>query len=228
MFLENNISDLSIVSTPKPAPSSGKGSISGYLEEDDGTTDGRSKETQKIRRVAGAGVSARRVENTGRGKEEILTLVAYVFTDENGEFNLPNLPTGIYRLNIQYPGYPMDETSFLTITIGEALQSQVSVEATVQEGKINVRKRVITGVVGEDFNVEVYPNPAVDVIQLRFAASVKGRQIAIKDLSGREVHSAVAENKEAEINVANLKQGFYIIRIQEKGTTVKTLKLSIE
>jgi hypothetical protein len=81
--------DLNIISELKPGPPSGKGIISGFVEEDDGTGNGRTKKPQ---RVSSAGVSARRVENTGRGKEEKLTLVAYVFTNQNGEFEITNLP----------------------------------------------------------------------------------------------------------------------------------------
>lgn len=229
LFIESNLNDLDIVSTPEPLPSSGRGSISGYLEEDDGTGEGRIKKTKKPRRVSGAGVSARRVERTGRGKEEILTLVAHVFTDENGEFTLPNLPEGEYRINIQYPGYPMDETSFITIMIGAALQSHVSVEAKVEEGKINVRKRVITGVNDlEDYKAEVYPNPAVDIVHLKFNGEAKGRVIALMDANGKTLTLTPAENKEETINVQQLNNGIYFLRINEKGTTLKTFKLSIE
>jgi hypothetical protein len=165
--VSNNLANLDITSQLEPLPPTGIGSISGFLEEDDGT--GRVK---KPKRVSNAGVSARRVENTGRGKEEILTLVAYVFTDQNGEFNLPTLPTGTYRLNIQYPGYPMDETSFITIQIGTALQSQVAVAAHVEGGKINVKKLIITGFAeNQDYKVQVFPNPAVDYIKIGFENS---------------------------------------------------------
>jgi hypothetical protein len=229
LFLENNLNGLDITSTLKPSAPSGRGSISGYFEEDDGTTGGRLKKTLKPRRVSGAGVSARKVERTGRGKEEILTLVAHVFTDENGEFTLPNLPTGEYRINIQYPGYPMDETSFITIIIGEALQSQVSVEAKVENGKINVRKRVITGINNsEDYKVDVYPNPAVDIVHLKFGGKVKGRVIALMDSTGKMLTLTPAENKEEVLNVQQLNNGIYFLHINEKGTTLKTLKLSIE
>jgi hypothetical protein len=226
LSVENDISDLNIISVLEPAPALGRGSISGYLEEDDGT--GRLSKIQRARRVSGAGVSVRRVENTGRGKAEILTLVAYVFTDENGEFVLPNLPTGEYRLNIQYPGYPMDESSFITIPIGTALQSQVSVEAMVQNGKINVRKRVITGVAETgNYAVQVYPNPAVDFIHLRFEGAAE-RMISLTDLHGRAVVSTGAQEAEAVVNVQRAGKGIYLLVVKEEGVVVRTFKVSIE
>lgn len=225
LYLEDNINDLTITSQLKPGPPSGRGSISGFLEEEleEG---GRMK---KPARVSNAGVSARRVENTGRGKKEILTLVAYVFTDEDGEFSMPNLPTGEYRLNIQYPGYPMDEKSFINIPIGTALQSQVSVEAHVIEGKINVRKLIITGYDDtEHYDVQVFPNPAVDFVKLNFGEASTGRSVVLTDMGGRNLLSTTAESKEATVNVQQLKSGIYLLRIQQNGLSVKTLKLSIE
>lgn len=225
--LENNIDTLDIVSQVEPGPPSGRGSISGYLQEDDGT--GRLEGVERSKRVARAGVSARRVERTGRTKEEILTLVAYVFTDENGEFNLPNLPTGEYRINFQYPGYPMDETSFTTITIGTALESQVSVEANVLNGKINVRKLIITGVYeAENYHAEVFPNPAVEYVQLKFAGEVDSRVITLTDLQGKLLYTAEAHDKEMIVNVSNLAKGIYLLNISEQGQRVKSLKVSIE
>ncbi len=224
VFLENHVSNLNIVSALEPLPSSGHGFIAGFLEEE--VPDGRA---MKPKRVAGAGVSVRRVENTGRGKGEVLTLVAYVFTDENGEFTLPNLSPANYRLNIQYPGYPMDETSFITVPIGTGLQSQVSVEAHVQEGKINVRKMIITGFDdSEKFQVKVFPNPAIDVIHLEFDETSPDRTIDMTGLSGNGVMAEKADGKNADIIVRQLPKGLYVLRIRQGSATVKTLKVSIE
>lgn len=227
LFLENNINDLDIVSQLEPGPPSGRGSISGYLQEDDGT--GRIHDPEKNKRISNAGVAARRVERTGRNKEEILTLVAYVFTNEDGEFILPNLPIGEYRINFQYPGYPMDETSFTTILIGTAFDSQVIVEANVINDKINVRKLVITGLYeSEYYHAEVYPNPAVDHIDFRFGANVSGRVITLSDMNGRTIQSVRADLQEVSVNVKPFRKGLYILRIKENGVEVKTLKVSIE
>jgi hypothetical protein len=227
LILEDNVTNLDIVSQLEPGPPSGRGSISGYLQEDDGT--GRLQETERNKRVARAGVSARRVENTGRTKGEILTLVAYVFTDENGEFTLPNLPQGNYRINFQYPGYPMDESSYTTVTIGSALESQVMVEASVVDGKINVRKLVVTGTYeAENYHAEVFPNPAVESLHLKFAGEVQSRAVTLTSLQGKVLYSANASDKDVALNVSHLQTGIYLLQITEGGRKVKTVKVSIE
>jgi hypothetical protein len=228
LFLGNNLSNLEIVSNLKPLPTSGRGSISGTLEEDDGIA-GRKTQTQKAKRVSGAGVTVRRVERTGRGKEELLTLVAHIFTDEDGQFVLPNLPTGEYRLNIQYPGYPMDEKSYITIPIGTGLQSQVSVEASIVDGKINVRKRIITGIDDiENYHADIYPNPAVDFIRLSFGGNATGRVVTLIDANGKPLATTKAEEKETTVSVQQFIKGIYFLHVKEKGVTLKTFKVSIE
>lgn len=227
LVLVDNVDTLDILSQLEPGPPSGKGSISGYLQEDDGT--GRVLDPEKNKRVAKAGVSARRVERTGRTKEEILTLVTYVFTNENGEFTLPNLPEGEYRLNFQYPGYPMDYTSYTTITIGTAFESQVMVEANVLNGMINVRKLVITGLYeAENYHAEVYPNPAVSYIRLKFAGAVKGRAVTLTDMQGKTVDTVSADERDVTVDLHHFRKGLYILKVNEYGVNVKTLKISIE
>jgi hypothetical protein len=227
LFLENNIADLDIYSALEPGPPSGRGMISGTLEEE--VADGSGGRTKRPRGVRQVGVSARRVQNTGRAKEEILTLVAYVFTDEEGKFTLPNLPTGTYRLNFQYPGYPMDETSDVTLVIGDGLQSQITVEAKVLDGKINVRKRIITGLYdSEKFQVKLFPNPAVDYINLYFDSESKERTLDLTAISGQKIMNELAEQKEVQLNIQHLEPGIYLLRVKQSGIVVKTLKVVIE
>jgi hypothetical protein len=227
LFLENNLTDLNITSQIEPGPPSGRGVISGYLQEDDGT--GRVKDPEKNKRVAQAGVSARRVERTGRTKGEILTLVAYVFTNEEGEFTLPNLSVGEYRLNFEYPGYPMNHASYTTVMIGTAFESQVMVEASVIDGKISVSKLVITGLYeAEGYQADVFPNPAVEYIQMKFPREANGRVITFSDMTGRTVQQVSAEQKEATLDVKDFQKGVYILQINENGVRVKTVKVSIE
>jgi hypothetical protein len=227
IFLANNLTSVDITSSLEPSAPSGRGMISGYLEEDDGS--GRLNEEQRAKRVAGAGASVRRVEQVGRGQEEKLTLVAYVYTDENGEFILPNLPTGEYRLNLQYPGYPMDPNSFITIPIGSGLQSQVNVQANVVNTKIVVKKLIITGILEhEQYSVNLFPNPAVQFVKLQFKNESSSRTITLFDERGNLIVSDRAQGLESTVDVSQLAKGFYLIKVKEKDAPTRTFKLSIE
>ena len=123
----------------------------------------------------------------------------------------------------------MDETSFTTITIGTALESQVMVEANVIDGKINVQKLIITGLYeAENYHAEVFPNPTVAYVHLKFAGEVQSRMINLSDLQGKVLYSASATEKEVTVNVSHLPKGIYLLNIAEGSRKVKTLKLSIE
>jgi Leucine-rich repeat (LRR) protein len=208
---------------PESVPA-GQGVITGYVEED--TDDGRVKAPK---RVANAGVSVRRVEGTGRDKEEVLTLYSYVLTDENGEFSFFNLPVGDYRLNIQYPGYPMDPNSFVTIPIGEDFESEKRVEAVVEAGKIVVNELVITHVWSlEDYEADLYPNPSTSYVNFRFARPSVSRAVNLYDLNGKKLIQMNAGRKEERMDVRELSAGTYFINIHDHGMMVKTFHLIIE
>lgn len=228
LFVNENLSNLDITSIFEPGPATGRGQISGVVQEEE-TNSGGGGRTKLPKPVKQVGVSARRVQNTGRGQDEILTLVAYVFTNDDGEFSLPNLPTGNYRLNIQYPGYPMDEKSFINFTIGTGLESEIKVEALVDKGVINVRQLIITGIWSkENYAAEVFPNPTSSVINMTFETTSSYRDVGIFDISGKEIRHIDAFSDKVEINVSDFSKGMYLIKVTEKGSLVKSVHVIIE
>ncbi len=220
--LNANADNLTITTQYKPGPSpTGIGVISGTITERVGS--GR---TAVDKRVPNAGCAVRRVERTGRTEGETLTLVGYVFSNANGEFVLPKLEKGEYRLNIQYPGYPMDETSYVTIPIGDGLQSQVKVAANVQDGKIKVQKLIVTGIwEKEEYKAEVFPNPSTEYIQLKFATTSQNRLMKLIDISGREIQTTNAGELEVKTDVRNLEAGIYLLQISDHNQVVKTVRV---
>lgn len=207
----------------KKSTGAGNGVIRGVVTEDD--AEGR---IRAVKPVVGAGVSAHRVEQQP-GETQKVTLAAYDFTDHEGAFNLAGLPTGDYRFNIQYPGYPMDENSFVNITIGDEAESQVVVEATVAEGKISVRKLAITAILEtEGYQADVFPNPAADVIHLRFGSPERGRWVILTDLAGRAIKRISAEEPVVDFNIRDVGNGFYLLQVTSSGIRKKTFRLTVE
>lgn len=229
LVLVDNLSNLDIVSEFKPGPpKNGKGQITGIFSEDDGTPGGR---VLKNKRVQNAGASVRRVQRSSRGNEVTYTLVAYVFTNEQGEFVFDKLDPGEYRLNLQYPGYPMDINSFIDIIIGDNLiESQVGVDAQVIGGKIVVRKRVITGWEETETPYVAYPNPSRELVHIQGKyGPVDGRFIQVLNNSGQVLDLPIqfSEDKnEWAIDVSSLPFGTYLIRVGEKGKQ-KVLRLVV-
>jgi len=71
--------------------------------------------------------------------------------------------------------------------------------------------------------LEVYPNPANDVLYINTAANLE-KNVVIYDVLGKQVLSTTATNS---VNVASLKSGMYILKITEAGKT-STSKLAIK
>ncbi len=225
LFVQNSLIGLNITSLLKPgAPLTGKGSIAGVVVEDDGA----GARTAKTKRVGGAGVSARRVQGTGRGLV-LGPLVAYVFTNDEGEFNLADLPVGTYRINIQYPGYPMDPNSFVDIPIGSsALNENVNVEALVAEGKVTVRQLIITSIETGSYAADVYPNPSTGNVVIIFEESSSQRSLNLFDMQGIEILTKLAGEKTVSLDLNSLQAGLYLLKIKIDGLTAKSVRISIQ
>jgi len=228
LFVEDNLNDLDIVSVFKPSPpNAGIGEILGFFSEE-ANTGGR---TKKNGRVKNSGASLRRVEKTNRPKDTELTLVAYTFTNEDGEFVFSKLVPGVYRLNLQYPGFPMDTTSFIDITIGTGLfDKQVAVEAQVINNKIVVTKRIITGWEESDALYSVYPNPVNDVIRIHKKSGATQRlSIELLNNNGQVIAAPLRYengNDEWVLNVVKLTVGYYLVKVKD-GDSDRILRVVI-
>jgi hypothetical protein len=226
LFVNESRNDLNIISQLEPsAPLLGEGVIAGFVEEDDGLG-GRGLGTK---RVGGAGVSARRTQGTGRGAE-VFELIAYVYTNDEGEFGIEGLVPGTYRLNIQYPGFPMDTESDIDLTIGNSpLDEVVSVEATVAEGKIAVRKLIVTGLYEERaYKAEVFPNPAVEMVQFEFEKTSENRELVLLDAAGKPVKQQAAPEQRGTMIVKELPMGTYLLQVRDGDKVRKVVRVVIE
>ncbi|MEQ9111764.1 MAG: hypothetical protein RIF36_25005, partial [Imperialibacter sp.] len=141
--LRDNSGDLALtlVNVPRElTPADGDNTFKGLFESDFGDTGGRVLDRS---RVQGAGVSVSRSRFRAKDNEDEYELIAYVQTDETGQFEMNNLPDGDYRVNIQYPGIPMDPTSFVDFQLGGGTgveQNSIRINALATPTSIVVTK----------------------------------------------------------------------------------------
>jgi hypothetical protein len=85
--------------------------------------------------------------------------------------------------------------------------------------------------VDEKINLEVYPNPAQDLINVSFETNkiFTTLNISLKDLNGNEVRKAVAKgsNEKIILDTKGLANGMYLVNLISEGRTIHVEKLLI-
>ena len=226
LSIQGNRTGLDIFAVTKPTPPKGNGSISGTLEEG-GSSSGREEGKH---RVAGAGVSASRAEGAGRTQTTKYILVEYTQTNQNGEFLLDHLLTGGYRLNVQYPGYPMDTTSFINFSIGSLpSDKQVIVDASVTSNKIVVTLLKITGLEEGDHRFSIYPNPTKIAFNIDLNESMDNVEYMISTTQGQTIKTGkLTQAGPNRIDVSTLSAGVYLVDLVRNGEVIKNFRMVLE
>lgn len=241
LFLETNTGDVNFAMvTFVEEPLGGEGIISGYVDELIESLGGR---IAARKRVKNANVSVRRGRRSGKKKLvdhsrmlEDLELVSKAKTNENGEFSFTQLTDDIYYLNVQYPGYPMDETSFIEIPIGNvtggrvvAHKDQVEVEALVAEGKITVTQINVTHVYADELfsDILVYPNPASTHVNIDLSAYSSDFKVELYAPSGKLISRRESASEIVNLELHNLQKGMYYLRIFSGEKLASSFKLII-
>ena len=203
---------------PPLTPDDGSGTLSGGVESDFGEdeTDGRIDARRKVKR---AGCSIRRFVPKGRIDQEDgeFELVAYVESDDEGRFLIENIPAGLYRFNIEYPGIPMDPDSYVEFEIGEAgtTNNTIVLQATVTEDGIFVERTNLLAI-GWKPEVFAYPNPASERMVFELPDLLDGHLIRVLDLNGRELYRTTysSENNEPiEWDCSEVRNGVYFLNV---------------
>ena len=185
-----------------------------------------------------AACSVRRFVPKGRTDQEEedgeFVLYAYVESDDEGQFEFTELESGRYRFNIEYPGIPMDEDSFVEFTIGEGgiEEESLILQATVTEDGIVVEKIERLGFYRKYFkDLNVYPNPADNYLTVTYgklqSANVTVRLIDLNGQIVKEQQIEKGSNKEFAFDVSEINGGIYLLNFvdtslgAEKITTFK-------
>jgi len=226
------VANMKMTPIPGPLNIADVGQIFGVLDVEFVDVTGR---VEGRRRQKGTRCHVRR--NTGGGRTEdsdTYVLIASVVTNDNGEFDLPNLPPGLYRINFEYPGVPMDPNSFVEFEVGDgADNATVQLDALVSlSGSILVEEIVPTGVNGELFTaLDVYPNPVSSQLNVAYDNLTSSDvMVQLIDINGKVIirnNLPRAENHVHQIDVSGLGDGLYFLTMidTDSGELVKSFKL---
>lgn len=217
---------------PKPDGASIEGTVESDFAEDNG---GRIDARRKVKR---AGCSVRRFTRGGRTDQEDgkFVLYAYVQSDDEGRFEFTDLDFGLYRFNIEYPGIPMDENSFVEFEFEEGVENnKLILQATITETGIVVEKIDQLGFYRKYFrDLSVYPNPANDYLRITYDKLMSETvTVRLVDLEGnvlKEQEVRKGYDQSFDFDVREYKQGVYILNFIDRtveGQSISTFKVFI-
>lgn len=189
------------------------------IDDDDFPTNGRSEARRRVRR-AGCGFS--RARFVDRGEDDVIfELIDYVETDDNGQFRVPDLPDGLYRINIEFPGIPMDPNSFIEFELGTGTNVEselLQLAAQIKPTGIIVEKIEATAVLGQYFQeFNVFPNPAKDVLNVTYEhLNRAGLEWQVINLNGQQMMNGEVPSgfdQAFQLNITSLVDGIYLLNI---------------
>ncbi|SNS99262.1 Por secretion system C-terminal sorting domain-containing protein [Ekhidna lutea] len=219
------------VAPPPRNENTGDGLVKGTIEEDfeaeNSRIDGR-------RRAAKRKCGLRRKRSGGRvGQDnDEFELIAYGETNNNGEFEYGFLPQGTYRFFVEYPGIPLDESSFVQFDIGEAgvADNEFVLAAFVTEEGIKVE--LVLGITSEFFtDFSIYPNPSVGTLHVDYDKILSNEMsMQLIDLNGKVLQAQMlkkGKNGKLKLNLEDYPAGTYLLKFfdMENGKNALTFRV---
>jgi hypothetical protein len=185
-----------------------------------GADDESNARIETRRRARRAGCSLRRRTRAGGGRlgqSDEFVLIAYKETDDNGNVSFGNLPEGEYRINIQYPGVPMEEADQIEFIIEPGEEgAQFAANAEITEDGISVTVDKILGIIRQYFkDLSIYPNPANDNFTLKYgrllAENVRMKMISLSGSTLKDIEIANGYDQELTVNTRDVEEGVYVL-----------------
>lgn len=200
-----------------PDPPSGTGSLGGNIFETD-TIASLSKSTMSILKEAAREVSVILVNKKKTTGGEV---VAYVYTDENGDFYITGIADGDYILIVDIPGLPHKSYHNITVAGGQIIENldyEVGLEEILAIETISFDPNSMD----QSSAIHLYPNPCSDEfsILINNHSTVNSMmKVEIFNITGQLSQSIHIENPKSinTISSGNLKPGIYLIRVELSG-----------
>lgn len=220
--------DISMEKQPDPSEE-GDGQLAMLVESDFAEEGDEGSRIEARRKVRKAGCSLRRRIGSGGGgridQDDNFELIAYKETDAEGNVNFGKLPAGEYRINIQYPGVPMDESSQIEFVIEPGEEgANFEAAATITEEGISVEIKKVLGLLRKYFkDLVVYPNPADDHFTLKYnnlhAENVRMKMVSLKGSTIKNLDIQKGFDQSIEVNTTDLEEGIYLLYFYDGENT---------
>lgn len=142
-------------------------------------------------------------------------VVAYTFTDANGNYSFSNIPLGSYTVYVEIPGVNMVGGD-VTLTETNPSQNNILIAVSKKEARTYILEKDAT-LTKE--SATIYPNPVNDKLTLQLNTTVSQQlSISVYDVTGK-LMSATQNNAAAgiqyiSVDTHTLPQGLYFLKVQ--------------
>lgn len=113
--------------------------------------------------------------------------------------------------------------------IGEGVENTLSKDdKTITRGiqQTKIMASMVPGLIDLKFSISVYPNPASDVLTLKMTKEdVSGLQYFLFDVNGKLLSQKDLVSNETKIQINQLANGLYILKVQRGRGELKTFKI---
>jgi PKD repeat protein len=148
-------------------------------------------------------------------------IVRYTYTDKNSVYQFNNIPDGTYTIRAEHTGYCSNEP-LVNIQNGSSVYS---VELSI----VNCETFGIKEINKNFKELLLYPVPAFNFITIKTNNNLIKDKIEIIDITGRTIltKNLNLTTKEITINIGNIEQGIYILKLYYNKSTPAVKKLII-
>lgn len=138
------------------------------------------------------------------------TAVEYTITNVNGEFDISNVADGEYTLVVNKVGYKSFETN-VELDSQEPLTMDIELQAV--QGTLDIDNDF------EYANINIFPNPSSDYIQIENNANISFNEYEIIGLNGDSIFKGEFSNN-MQINLNSLSNGRYYIKLMNESNSI--------
>ena len=160
-------------------------------------------------------------------KQEAATLY-YKYGSEPAERTLTYNPLAVDLTKLKIESVTLNGETYTdfdrdlrTVTMPAGTEGVFAI-SYIMEGLGVVIPNVVSGIAMNTFDVEVYPNPAFDILKIDLP-KMTNTKISITDTGGRQVKYLQANNSQIEVDVRDMIPGMYVLHISTDNETASHL-----
>ena len=155
-------------------------------------------------------------------------LFIYTFDEDDG-FAGNNIPTVFYGPMVKGGSYSDRITLYSLLKMMEDMYGlPYAGNAATAAAVPNVWRSTHTGIGTIDAEgIQIYPNPASNMLHINSSHDLTGAQLTITDLTGRTLGQYDMKGKELDLNVAPYDNGIYIYQLSQGAEVLRSARFSI-